>query len=885
LAVLAGGLAWAQTDPKHFQGTELLGRPTSVSVTVNVAPAVDMEVYFESGTATGAYDSTTAPQSAKAGVPAETKIEGLTPDTQYFYRIRYRLTGESEYRKGEERTFQTQRPRGSTFTFALQADPHMDENSDPEIYRQTLANELAAKPDFMIDLGDTFMSDKLGRQVTYNQVLDRHLLMRSYYDLSCHSMPLLLVLGNHEGEWGRDLDGTEDNLPVRATRIRKQYFPNPVPDDFYSGNEKEEPLVGLRQNYYSWEWGDALFVVLDPYWNLPRKPEQAGDWSLTLGREQYDWLKRVLEGSSATFKFVFCHNLVGGWNMGGQMRGGVEAARYLEWGGYNLDGTWGFEQARPGWEMPIHELLKRNKVTAFFHGHDHLFVKQELDGILYYELPQPSAKNYNLGNRPATYGYTEGDMVGGSGYLRVTVSPAEAKIDYIMTWIPSNITKGHENGEVAHSLTVRADGAAAVPASRYPVVDTGLRNCYDDTRQIPCPAAGEAFHGQDAHYPGPAAKYADNGDGTVSDLNTGLMWQKTPDLANKATCQEAVEGAKKLDLGGYSDWRLPTIKELYSLIDFRGSSFRKRPYIDTAYFDFRFGDESTGERLIDAQYWSATEYVGTTMRGDATVFGVNFADGRIKGYPRDTGPDGSPFKEFVRYVRGNPDYGVNRFVDNGDGTVTDQATGLMWQKADDGVKRNWKESLAYAEGLTLAGHGDWRLPSAKQLQSIVDYTRAPDAADAARRGPAIDPVFGVTEAESYFWTGTTHLDGQAADAAAYVAFGRAMGYMPGPAGAVALINVHGAGAQRSDPKSGDPAAFPQGRGPQGDDIRIYNYVRAVRVASNPESKPARLARIQPAPSGGDRDREARRGQRQGQRRREGMPPEGPRRQDLIDAAN
>jgi hypothetical protein len=306
------------------------------------------------------------------------------------------------------------------------------------------------------------------------------------------------------------------------------------------------------------------------------------------------------------------------------------------------------------------------------------------------------------------------------------------------------------------------------------------------------------------------------------------MWQKTPDLANKPTYAEAVEGAKRFTLAGHADWRLPTIKELYSLIDFRGSSFRRLPYIDTKYFDFRFGNESTGERFIDAQYWSGTEYVGTTMNGAPTVFGVNFADGRIKGYPRDTGPRGTPFREFVRYVRGNPDYGVDQFAGNGDGTITDLATGLMWEKTDDGVKRNWEEALAYAENLILAGHDDWRLPNAKQLQSIVDYTRAPDARNTARRGPAIDPVFGITETESYFWTSTTHLDGPDASAAVYVCFGQAFGYMAGPTGSVAKINVHGAGAQRSDPKSGDPADWPQGRGPQGDDIRIYNYVRAVR---------------------------------------------------------
>ena len=362
-------------------------------------------------------------------------------------------------------------------------------------------------------------------------------------------------------------------------------------------------------------------------------------------------------------------------------------------------------------------------------------------------------------------------------------------------------------------------------AGTYAIVDTGQELCYDDQAVIANPTAGQAFYGQDAQHEGAQPSYLDNGDGTVTDLRTGLMWQKTPALYDKPTYAEAVAGADTLALAGYDDWRLPSIKELYSLIDFRGSSFTLTAYIDTDYFDFRFGDESLGERVIDGQYWSSTEYVGLTMMGDATVFGVNFADGRIKGYPRDRGAGGETNRQFARYVRGNTDYGVNEFVDNGDGTITDLATGLIWQKADDGTTRNWEEALAYAEDLTLAGQDDWRLPNAKELQSIVDYTRAPDATGTA----AIDPIFDISETESWFWTSTTLLqvppDQGSGGHAVYVTFGQAWGYMG------QWVNVHGAGAQRSDPKSGDPADWPYGHGPQGDQIRIYNYVRAVRTAS------------------------------------------------------
>jgi hypothetical protein len=381
--------------------------------------------------------------------------------------------------------------------------------------------------------------------------------------------------------------------------------------------------------------------------------------------------------------------------------------------------------------------------------------------------------------------------------------------------------------------------APALALADTPIVDTAQDACYDNDSEIVCPAEGQPFHGQDSQYPGNAPSYLDNGDGTVTDLVTGLMWQQTPDLVSKSTWQEAVDGASAFTLATYDDWRLPTIKELYSLMDFRGvtgtDEAGSTPYIDTDYFDFVYGDESAGERFIDAQYWSATAYVGSTMNGDATAFGVNFADGRIKGYPSEpVGPPGDEFsmESFVRYVRGGDDYGTNDFVDNGDGTVTDLATGLQWQQDDSGGGLNWQDALAYAESLDLATYDDWRLPDVKELQSIVDYSRAPDATEPGAVGPAIDPIFGMSDSDAWFWSGTTHKDGPTLEWASYVCFGIGWGWMemPPESGTLVYTNVHGAGCQRSDPKSGDPADYPYGHGPQGDEVRIFNHVRCVRDA-------------------------------------------------------
>ncbi len=362
----------------------------------------------------------------------------------------------------------------------------------------------------------------------------------------------------------------------------------------------------------------------------------------------------------------------------------------------------------------------------------------------------------------------------------------------------------------------------AVGLAATPIVDTGQTTCYDDAGEIDRPQPGEPFHGQDAHYQGIQPAYQDNGDGTVTDLNTGLMWQRTPSFEHYTWAQATVY-ARSLGLAGHDDWRVPTVKELYSIVAFTGDQHDLRPYLDTDYFDFEYPDTAQGYRIMDAQYWSSNKYVGRTMFGDVSAFGFNFADGRIKSYP--TGEGRGPTKRtYVRCVRGGDQYGVNDFVNNSDGTITDRATGLMWMKADSGGTMDWERALAYAEGLGYAGHDDWRLPNAKELQSIVDYTRAPDATDPDRCGPAIDPVFDLTDTESWYWTSTTHGDNNRH--AIYVCFGRALAYDPWTGGFD--VNAHGAGAQRSDPKSGDPSRWSQGLGPQSDQIRIDNYVRCVR---------------------------------------------------------
>jgi len=366
----------------------------------------------------------------------------------------------------------------------------------------------------------------------------------------------------------------------------------------------------------------------------------------------------------------------------------------------------------------------------------------------------------------------------------------------------------------------------------YPIVDTNQSECFDSNG-----STSSCDNGQDGLYKGFSPNYTDNGDGTITDNITGLMWQQDP--GDKVIFEDAVNNASSFSLAGYNDWRLPTIKELYSLILFSGRDIsgydgtdtsQMTPFINNNYFNFEYGDTTTGERLIDSQYASSTEYVSTTMNGNHTVFGVNFADGRIKGYGTEPNPNQTEGKTFfVIYVRGNSSYGKNLFKDNGDATITDNATGLMWTQDDSQKGLLWEVALDYCEDMTTAGHNDWRLPNVKELQSIVDYSRSPDTTQSA----AIDPVFNSTSISNeenqndypYYWSSTTHANMTNGANSSYVSFGRAMGNMEGN-----WMDVHGAGAQRSDPKTGDPNNYPDGHGPQGDAIRIYNYVRCVRDA-------------------------------------------------------
>ena len=386
----------------NYIATEITGRPTDKSITINIVSAVDMQIFIAYGTTSGNYTAKTVPVTLAANAPHEIELTNLTPDTAYFYEIVPVLAGGTAASNGTpsvEHTFHTQRAPGSAFTFDIQGDSHPERSGkqfDPTLYTRTLTGAASDKPDFFMTIGDDFSVDTL-KTVNAETVATQYINQRQWLGLV--GAPVFLINGNHEQASLANLNGTADNVAVWAQTARNAYYPQPAPDAFYTGDTKAVEFIGQLRDYYAFTWGDALFVVIDPYWHSPQtvdnqfgagqgQKEKRDLWNVTLGDDQYQWFKQTLETSTAQYKFVFTHHVLG------TGRGGSELANSFEWGdSANLAAH------RPGWDKTIQQLMADNRVTIFFQGHDHIFVKQELNGVIYQSLPEPANPLLQLGKR------------------------------------------------------------------------------------------------------------------------------------------------------------------------------------------------------------------------------------------------------------------------------------------------------------------------------------------------------------------------------------------------------------------------------------------------------------------------------------------------------
>jgi hypothetical protein len=472
-----------------FVGPPMLGRPTGRSVTLNVVSLINLDIYAEYGPDPDAFGTSTATLfNRPGGQPIEIVIADLDPDTAYYYRLAYRQAGTGDYQKGPQGRFRTQRAKNRPFVFTIQADSHILaalRNQDVRrlrLYEQTIGNVLEDDPDFHFDMGDFAHIEYYAGQSARSgpDAVERYLLQRQFLGQISNSIPFFLVLGNHEGEQGWRTRRANDSLEVWGTLARKATIPNPYPDGFYSGNLDMTECCGLREDYYAWEWGDALFVVLDPFWYTTTRPHRSGGlyspsfdgWDWTLGKAQYDWLYTTLTNSDARWKFVFAHHMTGGV-LGGKEdrspygRGGIDAAKFkvagrpsFEWGGEDSLGRYVFETERPGWEHgPIHDLMAEAGVDIFFRGHDHAFIYETLDGVVYQTCPQPADASYSNGEyRPAFF--STGVERNSPGHLRVSVSADSVRVDYVRSILPEDeplIEDGMpvRSRDISYSYTLR----------------------------------------------------------------------------------------------------------------------------------------------------------------------------------------------------------------------------------------------------------------------------------------------------------------------------------------------------------------------------------------------------------------------------------------------
>ncbi len=261
--------------------------------------------------------------------------------------------------------------------------------------------------------------------------------------------------------------------------------------------------------------------------------------------------------------------------------------------------------------------------------------------------------------------------------------------------------------------------SAPVPARAYTLPDTGQTLCFDDsTASIVCLSRGKPFSAQDGNFRGPQPKFTDNGNGTATDTFTGLIWQidaNTSGIEGKSW-EDAGNTCSGLNLGG-TGWRLPTQQELLSTVNLGVWPTTSLP----------------GPQADAAPYWSSTPVAGSAT----DAWGVDFSTGKSERYAQTDSYS-------VRCVKGSALPGPS-LTDNGNGTVSDASTGLMWEKTGSATPAYWQNALDYCTRRTTGGYKDWRLPNRRELLTITDYSLT---------GSVLPAVF--TPSTNLFWASTTY---------------------------------------------------------------------------------------------------------------------------------
>jgi hypothetical protein len=522
----------------------LIGRPTATSVAISVLPLSAGDRFWVSYSERLSDDLselveplTSEEISSLEGEPVVIELTQLTPHTRLYYRVHRRAEGSSEEEIDTLQTLHTQRALGESFRFTVQGDTHPERWNNkmfhPELFRLTLAEVRELRPDLHFTLGDDFSIEKIISQfkeanfpeghffsaevegrMSYEEYLllpqpfEREMIVdgvnspqhnAAYRELRAlyfgeigPSTALMLTNGNHEQAHLAHLGGVFHNAALWAAEARLKYYPLPAPNETYSAPER---LIGPVNGYeglstpdqrarasYAFHWGDALFVTLDPYWhshsspNSPLVDDPVETWDGTLGDQQYHWLKEMLEGSEARWKFVFAHHINGGG------RGGAVMVDRQEWGGGS-----GFQEHRPSWGKSIHELFVDTGVTVFFQGHDHIFAREIVDGVVYQSVPNPADNSYFPYNcdsyAPERLEWAGADGYGAydpalsvrlpnTGVVDVEVSPERVTVSYRRTYRAADLEANlngvfygtEQNGEVAFRYSLPPDPLDHNPA-------------------------------------------------------------------------------------------------------------------------------------------------------------------------------------------------------------------------------------------------------------------------------------------------------------------------------------------------------------------------------------------------------------------------------------
>jgi len=426
-----------------FLGKEMLGKPTGTSIDLTMLSLLKLDFYVEYGESPGEYQwaagraFTSLPlyDPIRNSIPLEpitVHLKGLFPSRRYYYRIRYRVANKGEFETGQERSFKTRKNRGEGFTFIVTADSHIGglskkakvslitKNGGDELLLRTHENIFKEDADLYITLGDEGMTDYAKSR---GDAFYRYSGWRWFYDKVCHSTPLFYVMGNHDGE----LSWQPKNAQLGSRKARLTYTLNP--------DNKTYPQGGHEYgNYYAFSWGDALFVVLDPFIDTGRlNPEYTwyilkylgGGW--TLGGKQFAWLQQVLEDSQENYKFIFMHHILASWERNGYGRGGAKYA-------YKNN------------QKKLQNLMQKYGVQILFYGHDHVFSDGLAGGVHYTCCGQPSshkgvppwARTDGSANRDFNDAYPY-SYIAEKGYVKVSVRNDCTRVSYIKSdWDETN---------------------------------------------------------------------------------------------------------------------------------------------------------------------------------------------------------------------------------------------------------------------------------------------------------------------------------------------------------------------------------------------------------------------------------------------------------------